>query len=80
MIKKYTLFTQPACPKCPAARVFLGQSTLEGKEIDASTDEGFEAARRERILSTPTVIFYDEHGKEVCRGTGIGKIKECLNQ
>ena len=78
MIKGYLFFSQVSCTKCPGVREFLKTANLEGKEIDATGDEGFEEARKYRVMATPTIILLDENGKEAGRAVGLEELKEFL--
>jgi glutaredoxin len=79
MIKRYIIFTQLSCTKCPSVKAFLKENvSLPGQEIDATSDEGFAEARKQRIMQTPTLIFFDENDKEVARATSVEEIKKIL--
>lgn len=75
MIKNYKLFFTPACPNCPDVKEFMKTVKIEGKFIDASTNEGSEEASKLNILSVPVVVFFDEEDKEESRASTIEEIK-----
>lgn len=79
MISKYMLFFTPMCPKCPKVKAFMEDNTaLEKEWVDATTKDGLEKARHYKVSGVPTVIFFDEHGKEVSRATSIEEIKRAV--
>ncbi|MFH1225078.1 MAG: hypothetical protein V1676_04710 [Candidatus Diapherotrites archaeon] len=78
MIKAYKLFTIQTCTKCPEIKGFLAGTGLKGEEINATTDAGFEEAKKHNVMAAPTVIFFDGNGKEVARAGTIEEIKKLL--
>ncbi|MFP3959626.1 MAG: anaerobic ribonucleoside-triphosphate reductase [Spirochaetaceae bacterium] len=65
----YAYFFRTACPNCPPVRSVLERTGLSGVHYDVDTDEGFAKAAELEILSTPTVVFFDETGCETGRAT-----------
>ncbi|MFP4067896.1 MAG: anaerobic ribonucleoside-triphosphate reductase [Spirochaetaceae bacterium] len=65
----YAYFFRTACPNCPPVRSVLERTGLSGVHYDVDTDEGFAKAAELQILSTPTVVFFDETGRETGRAT-----------
>lgn len=80
MSKRYLFFSVPSCSKCPAVKKFLATTGLKGDEIDASTDDGLERAMEHDVMLTPTVIFLDASGKELCRASNVDEVKKCLSK
>ena len=78
MIKKYMLFFTPTCPKCPKIKEFMEDKGLEKEWADAATPEGLEKAKEFQVMNVPTVIFFDEEGKEVTRATSIEEVKRIV--
>ncbi len=78
MIKKYMVFFTPMCPKCPQIKEFMEDKGLEKEWVDCATPKGLEKARELTISNVPTVIFFDEDGKEVSRAKDIDEIKRIL--
>jgi len=52
---------------------------LEGEHIDASTDDGLKKAQELDVSAVPTVIFFDEQGKEISRASSKDEIDALLN-
>ena len=77
-IVSYEVFVRKTCPNCPPVKDFLLISRLNGKLIDADTEEGLGLAAEKGVLSTPTVIFYDDFGSEIARCHSISEIKEIM--
>lgn len=80
MIKRYRLFTTNMCPKCPSVKAFMKTVRLIGDEIDASTDDGLRKASEAGVSSVPTVILFDEAGKEVKRAYSADEVKRALEE
>ncbi|MBN3037208.1 MAG: glutaredoxin family protein [Candidatus Diapherotrites archaeon] len=60
MQAKITLFTQPNCPRCPAAKRVVEELKcergVEVEEVDISTDDGLFNAINYNVMSTPTIV------------------------
>ena len=63
----YEIFTRKTCPQCPSVKQQMEDSEFIGTTYDVDSDEGFEAAKGRGVLSTPTVIFFDEAMSEIRR-------------
>lgn len=65
------LFTQPNCPKCPAAHELVGQlkanwdKNLQIEEYDVATTKGLAEASFYSVMATPNLILCDNNGQEV---------------
>ncbi len=77
-IKHYLFFSQLSCTKCSGVREFLKTAGIEGKEIDATEDAGFEEARKFKVMATPTTILFDENDNEIGRVIDLEELKELL--
>ena len=59
---KLKVFTQPSCPKCPAAKKTVMQ--IEGKfrveYYDIKTEDGLAEALSYDIMSTPSMVILDD--------------------
>ncbi|MDE7292766.1 MAG: hypothetical protein K2N58_12090 [Treponemataceae bacterium] len=78
-ISSYELFARRTCPNCPPVKDFLLGLSLQGNVVDVDTEEGFSEAAVKGVFSAPTVIFYDERGKEVSRAHNVPDIEEILS-
>ena len=78
-ISSYELFARRTCPNCPPVKDFLLGLSLQGKLVDVDTEEGLSEAAVKGVFSAPTVIFYDERGKEVSRAHNVPDIEEILS-
>lgn len=78
-ISSYELFARRTCPNCPPVKDFVLGLSLQGSVVDVDTDEGLSEAAVKGVFSAPTVIFYDERGKEVSRAHNVPDIEEILS-
>lgn len=78
-ISSYELFARRTCPNCPPVKDFLLGISLQGNVVDVDTKEGLSEAAVKGVFSAPTVIFYDERGKEVSRAHNVPDIEEILS-
>lgn len=77
----YRYFFRTTCPNCKAMKTALDErigDRLTARSFNVDNDEGFEQAREDMILSTPTVVFHDENGTEVLRTTDPVELIEVL--
>ena len=73
----YTLYTLPACCRCPAVKNYLETTSLKGKVLDAV--QNMDDCRRLNINSTPTVVFYGNDGfNEIGREFDITGVKKFI--
>jgi len=77
-ISKYKLFTSQFCRNCTPVKEFIKNVSVVGEEIDVSTDLGINASREYNILSTPTVILFDEKGNILSRAYSVSDLKKCF--
>jgi len=64
------LFTQPSCPKCPAAKQVVGEIKTENlrlkiEEYDITTVDGLAEASFYSVMATPTILLCDDTGKVI---------------
>lgn len=78
-ISSYELFARKTCPNCPPVKNFMLGLPLQGSVVDVDTEEGLSEAAVKGVFSAPTVIFYDERGKEVSRAHNVPDIEEILS-
>ena len=70
------LFTQPNCPKCPAAKALLRQCKVQSfdsaqdrgakckvEEYDTTSVDGMAEASFYTVMATPTILICDDKGK-----------------
>ena len=67
------------CPNCQEIKEFLQTVELEGKIIDATTDEGLKEAEELSVMGVPMMVFLDNDGKEKSRADNIDDIKKVLD-
>lgn len=72
------LFFTPMCPKCPKVKEYMEDKGLEKEWVNAATPEGLEKAREFQVGNVPTVIFFDEEGKEITRAYGPEEVKKVV--
>lgn len=71
------LFTQPGCPKCPAAKKLI--KNLKVEEYDTSTVDGLAEASFYTVMATPTILICNESGKIIKDFRGeVPAMKELL--
>ncbi len=73
-LERYIYFFRETCPNCPPVRTLLAELEIPGGEMDVDTDEGTRAALEYGIYTTPTVIFFNSAGDEVCRASSTGEL------
>jgi thioredoxin-related protein len=64
------VFTQPNCPKCPAAKalaskLLVNSCQLKVEEYDVSTVDGLAEASFYTVMATPSLLLCDDQGKEI---------------
>jgi len=73
------LITTQTCPNCSMAKQMLTDTTkLPLAIIDASTDEGFEIAKKYGVSSVPTAVFIDKNDELITKEFGIEKIQSYI--
>lgn len=67
------LFTQPSCPKCPAAKTVVKQveNKVKVENFDIKTEDGLAEALEYNIMATPSIIVLDHEQNVV--GEFIGR-------
>jgi thiol-disulfide isomerase/thioredoxin len=64
------VFTQPKCPKCPAAKALARQLakknlTLKIEFYDTTTVNGLAEASFYSVMGTPSLVLTDKRGQEI---------------
>lgn len=71
---KLKVFTQPNCPKCPAAkklaRKIEKENQVEIQWFDTSQVDGLAEAAFYQVMATPSLILLDERGSVVAEWRG----------
>jgi len=64
---KLKMFTQPTCPKCPAAKKVVEQieTKFNTEYYDIKTEDGLAEALSYDIMSTPSIVIIDDKGHVV---------------
>ncbi len=79
-ISSFKLFTSQYCPKCPPVKNFLKNIHVNGEEIDVSTDLGINIAKGYNVMSTPTIILFDENDRIVLEAFSIEDLKRVFSK
>ncbi|MCR5187594.1 MAG: hypothetical protein K6C97_01570 [Treponema sp.] len=79
-IVSYKLYTKKTCPNCPPVKNFMSEVELQGTSINVDTDEGLADAAQNGVFATPTVIFYNNNGKECARCHNVEELETVLNK
>jgi len=76
------IFTQPNCPKCPAAKAVVKQveNKVKIENYDIKTVEGLTEALEYDVLSTPSIIILDHDNNILGRWNGETPLLEDLNK
>jgi ribonucleoside-triphosphate reductase len=74
----YLLFTRKSCPNCAPVKDYLAGTGLKATFIDVDTPEGFEAAKRHNVMSTPTAILVGAKGNETARAYSNAQLAAAL--
>lgn len=75
---RYLFFSTPTCIKCPAVKDYLETVSMQGQHVNAATAEGLEKARQYNVMSTPTVIIFDESDQEINRAQSLPEVRACF--
>jgi len=71
---EYLYFFRTSCPNCPPVKNWLDDFKLSGQAVNVDEKEGFEAAAKYQIYSSPMVIFLDEEGSEMYRAGNVSAL------
>ena len=74
-IVSYKLYTRKTCPNCPPVKNYMDDVELQGTSINVDTDEGLTDAAENGVFATPTVIFYNNQGKECARCHNVEELE-----
>lgn len=64
---KLKIFTQPDCPKCPAAKDFANKvkNRLKVEIFDVSTADGLAESQFFAVMATPSLVLTDDEDNEL---------------
>jgi thiol-disulfide isomerase/thioredoxin len=64
---KLKVFTQPSCPKCPAAKKVVEQveEKFKTEYYDIKTEDGLAEALSYDIMATPSLVIIDDKNRVV---------------
>jgi thiol-disulfide isomerase/thioredoxin len=64
---KLKVFTQPSCPKCPAAKKVVAQveDKFKVEYYDIKTEDGLAEALSYDVMATPSLIIVDDKDRVV---------------
>lgn len=79
-ISFYKLFSSQICRNCPPVKEFMKNINLNGEEIDVSTDIGISVSKKYDIMSTPTVIFFDNNNNIVYEAHSVSELKNIFSK
>jgi glutaredoxin len=80
------VFTQPNCPKCPAAKKLIKELRSNNKELrieefNVSTVDGLAEASFYSVMATPGLVLCDDKDKTTCSWLGeVPSLKEILEK
>ncbi len=75
------LFTTTTCPKCPAFKTFVAERISFPVEILNETMPNFSDKIAEYgVTNAPTLIVFDDGGKEIFRGSELYEVEEFLKK
>ena len=77
-ISSYAYFYRETCPKCPSVKSYIDRLPISGEAIDVDTGEGMSAAVDHQILSTPTVVLFDEAGHRVAHAGSVDQLRQIM--
>jgi len=63
----YLFFHKTSCPNCPPVKNILAGCQMEGTAVSVDTEHGMSKAMENNVHAAPTVIFFNEKGKETSR-------------
>ncbi len=75
---KCLLITTPTCPNCTYVKKQLEEKKFMFEIIDATTELGFEIAKKHHVSSVPAAIFIDDEKEVMAVELGHEKITKYL--
>jgi glutaredoxin-related protein len=76
----YKMFYSQTCRNCPPVKEFAKKLPIPGEEVDVSTDLGLNSARKYNVMSTPTVILFDENDHIINEVHSVDELKKIFDE
>jgi len=78
---RYLLFVTPGCPKCPAVKKWCEQHPeCSGEIIEVRDTDSMQKAADNMVQSAPTIIFWNDDGKELFRTDSVTELEILLSE
>ena len=79
---KLKLFTQPSCPRCPAAKAVVKQveDKFQVEHHDIQTEDGLAEALSYDVMATPSIIILNHDNEIISEWRGEAPALEELNR
>ena len=74
----YTYFFRKTCPNCAPVKNYIMSLGIEGRHVDADTEEGLKEASEHNVYSVPAVIFFSPDRKELFRAHNLAEAREAF--
>jgi ribonucleoside-triphosphate reductase len=75
----YKMFTSQYCRNCPPVKDYMKNLPIIGEEVDVSTDLGINSSRKYNIMSTPTVVLFDENDRVLHKLNSLDELKKIFS-
>tara|TARA_R110000782_G_scaffold110170_1_gene199337 strand:+ start:117 stop:362 length:246 start_codon:yes stop_codon:yes gene_type:complete len=73
------VFTAKWCSNCPPVKNLLTMKGVDFSSVDTDTQEGEELVAANHVRSLPTVLVFDDAGRETHRLVSFKSVQEYLN-
>lgn len=77
-INTYKLFTSPICVKCPPVKEYIKNISIKGIEYDVTNEDGLNEAQKYNIMSTPSIVLFDNNDNIIKVVNSLSEIKKIL--
>lgn len=79
---KLKMFTQPSCPRCPAAKAVVAkiEHKIKVESYDIKTPEGLAEALEYNVMATPSIVILDKEGNVLAEFLGQAPALEELEK
>ena len=76
------LFTQPSCPRCPAAKAVVKQieHKVKVESYDIKTADGLAVALEYNVMATPSIVIVDHENNVLGEFLGQAPTVDELNE